>query len=240
MDIITTPLQPKVVLGVAAHPDDLEYGIAGSVAAWARRGATVYYHILTNGNRGTADRSMTADHLQATRGEEQRSAAETLGVKEVFFSNYEDGCLEVSHEVRRDICRIIRKVKPDVVLTFDPTMVYDPSRGFVNHPDHRAAGQATLDAVYPFARDHMTYPELLDEGLEPHITPHLLLVNFTKQNFFVDITETLPIKLEALAAHTSQISDMEAAAKIVTDMATMAGTRAGVTFAEGFVRIDIA
>lgn len=239
MSTRNSDLQPKVVLGVVAHPDDLEFGMSGSVAFWANQGADIYYYILTNGDKGSSDRSMSGRQLTETRRDEQRTAAGLLGVKDVFFSDYEDGGLYVTQELKRDICRVIRKVKPDVVMTFDPTMTYNVDRGFINHPDHRAAGQATLDAVFPLARDHLSFPDLIQEGYEPHITPTLLLINFDKQNFFVDITTTLPTKLEALAAHASQMPDMQYVHDLVTDIAEKAGAQIGVKYAEGFLRIDI-
>src|SRR6185369_4911730 len=141
--------------------------------------------------------------------------------------------------VKRDIARVIRRVKPDVVITMDPSVLYVAERGIVNHPDHRAAGQAALDAAYPLARDHLSFPELLEEGLQPHKTPTLLLVNFEKPNYYVDIADTLQTKLDALCTHASQISDPEGASALVRSWAEAAGNTAGVRYAEGFVRIDI-
>jgi len=237
-EITAQALRPKVVLGVAAHPDDLEYGIAGSVARWISEGAEAYYLILTNGNKGSEDRSLTSDQLKALRRAEQEAAGRVLGLKQVFFEDYEDGLLQISPEVKRDIVRVIRQVKPDVVLTMDPTFLYSES-GFINHTDHRAAGQSTIDAVFPLARDYLSFPELLrDEGLEPHKVKTLLLNNFDKRNFNVDISSFLEIKLKALAEHKSQISDWNMVEKRVRNMSEQAGGRAGVAYAESFVRID--
>lgn len=235
-----TPLQPKVILGVVAHPDDLEFGMAGTVAKYIAEGATGYYFILTNANKGTADRGITPEQLRDKRREEQRAAGKILGLTDVFFGDYDDGCLEASLEVKRDICRVIRRVKPDVVLTMDPTFTYDAERGFINHPDHRAAGQAALDAVYPLARDHLSFPELLrDEGLEPHKVHTMLMVHFGRENFYVDITLHMETKLAALGAHTSQLPDRDAAFEMVRQWATRLGPKVGAAYAEGFVRIDI-
>lgn len=234
------PLQPQVILGVAAHPDDLEFGVAGTVAAYVARGAKAYYFVLTDASKGTADRSLSGHQLTEIRREEQRKAAKILGISEVFFADYEDGALEVTQALKRDIVRVIRQVKPDVVLTMDPTFVYSMERGFINHTDHRAAGQATLDAVYPLARDHLAFPELLtDEELEPHKVKTLLLTNFNRQNFFVDITATIDTKLRALAAHASQIPDMSGAEAMLRRSAAQAGARIGAGYAEGFVRLDL-
>jgi LmbE family N-acetylglucosaminyl deacetylase len=234
------PLHPKVILAVAAHPDDLEFGVAGTVASYVAQGAKAYYFILTDASKGTADRSLTGQKLTEIRRAEQREAAEILGVSEVFFGNYEDGALEVTQELKRDIVRVIRQVKPDVVLTMDPTFIYSVERGFVNHTDHRAAGLATLDAVYPLARDHLTFPELLaDEGLEPHKVKTLLLTHFDQHNFYVDITATLETKLQALGAHVSQLPDPEVTLSMVRSHAEAQGARIGAKYAEAFVRLDL-
>jgi LmbE family N-acetylglucosaminyl deacetylase len=240
LKIIKEELTPKIALGVAAHPDDLEYGIAGTVAKWVSRGTVVYYLILTNGNKGSADRSQTPDQLRDARRQEQRAAAKVLGVKEVFFCDYDDGMLSVSAEVKKDIVRVIRKVKPEVVLTMDPTVVYSIARGFINHTDHRAAGQSTIDAVFPLARDHLSFPELLsEEGLEPHKVSTLLLTNFDRHNFYVDISEVLDTKLKALEQHSTQIPNMAEAEKWVRLMAERIGQGAGLAAAEAFMRLDI-
>jgi LmbE family N-acetylglucosaminyl deacetylase len=238
MATITEPLHPKVVLAVAAHPDDLEYGIAGSIASWVSEGAEAYYLILTNGNKGSDDRSLSCDQLRDIRRAEQEAAGKVLGLKQVFFADYDDGLLTVSPEVKRDIVRVIRRVKPEVVVTMDPTVVYTEA-GYINHTDHRAAGQSTIDAVFPLARDHLSFPDLLkDEGLEPYKVKTLLLTNFDKQNFYVDISESLDTKLKALAEHKSQIPDWKAAETRVRNWAELVGGKAGVPHAEGFIRID--
>lgn len=236
----TDAFVPKIALGVAAHPDDLDFSSAGSVAAWTAQGAEVYYLILTNGDKGSADPSADTKALSELRRGEQRAAAKILGVRDVFFCNYEDGELMVSMDVKRDIARIIRTVRPDTVIAFDPTMIYDAERGFINHPDHRAAGQATLDAVYPLARDHMSFPELYQqEHLEPHNVSTVLLSNFQQQNFFVDITDSFDTKMKGLSAHTSQVPDTVKTETMLRSMAKKMGKKAGCTYAEGFMRIDV-
>lgn len=232
-------LNPKTVLGIAAHPDDLDFAMAGSIAHWVGEGAEAYYLVLTNGSKGSSDRSTSSSGLIATRRKEQQAAAKILGVKKVFFCDYDDGHLCCEDDVKRDIVRIVRQIKPDVVMTMDPTMVYSLERNFINHPDHRAAGQAALDAVFPLARDHLTFPELLAEGYEPHVTPTVLLVNFEKYNYFVDISQTLDQKMRALAAHSSQVADMAHTQKVMTDYAAQMGEKAGMPYAEAFVRIDV-
>jgi LmbE family N-acetylglucosaminyl deacetylase len=231
---------PKIALGVAAHPDDLDFSAAGTVACWTAQGTEVYYLILTNGNKGSADLSADPDALTEIRREEQREAARILGVRDVFFCDYDDGCLSVSMDVKRDIARVIRKIRPDTVITMDPAMLYDVERGFINHPDHRSAGQATLDAVYPLARDHLSFPELYyDEGLEPHNVSTVLLTNFQNHNCYIDISATFDKKLQALAAHSSQIPSLASLEDMMRDFAHRTGQKYGVEYAEAYLRVQV-
>lgn len=238
----TTPssLSPKVVLGIAAHPDDLDYYAGGTMAAFAKQGAEVYYLILTDGGKGSEDRTMTTEALRDMRREEQHHAAKILGVKDVFFCDYPDGMLENTLDVRREVVKTIRQVKPDVVVALDPSVLYSAPEGFINHPDHRAAGQAALDAVYPLARDHMTFPELLKQGYEPHKTRTLLLISFGvgQTAFAVNIADTFDLKLQALDAHTSQFKVQDIQADL-RKQAAQAGGPYGYSLAEAFVHIDI-
>jgi LmbE family N-acetylglucosaminyl deacetylase len=233
-------LKPKAVLGVAAHPDDLDFGMSGSAAKWAAEGTDVYYLLLTDGSKGSDDRHISSSDLTKLRRREQQAAAKILGLKDVFFLDYEDGLLLNDANVKRDIARVIRQTKPEVVVTMDPKISYWVDGGYINHPDHRAAGQATLDAVFPLARDHLSFPELLAAGLEPHKVPTVLLMSFGQDNnFTVDITDTLNQKLDALAAHASQMSNIEETHLLVRDWAKQAGRLAGYDYAESFLRIDI-
>ncbi|MFI5240344.1 MAG: PIG-L deacetylase family protein [Candidatus Saccharimonadia bacterium] len=231
--------KPRSVLCVAAHPDDLEFSVAGSVACWCSEGAEVNYLICTNGANGSTDRTLSQQKLVETRQNEQRMAAKILGVKEVVFFDYEDGSVEVTMKLKKDITREIRRFNPDVVFCMDPTLLYIPDRWFINHPDHRAVGQATVDAVYPMARDHLMFPELLDLGYEPHKVRTLLLSNFEKSNFAIDITSEFPTKIKALAAHESQIPDLLATEQMLKAWAKDAGKLVGVKYAEAFVRVDL-
>lgn len=232
-------LKPKVALAIAAHPDDLEFGVAGTIANWIQQGTEVYYLLATDGSKGSSDPKASRAELIKTRRAEQEEAAKILGVKKVFFLDYEDGTLEVTQDLKRDIVRVIRQVKPDVVLTMDPTFVYSSEYSFVNHSDHRAAGQAAMDAVYPFARDALSFPELLAEGFKPHKAKHLLLVNFEHHNYYVDISDTCDLKMKALAAHKSQVPDFKATEKMLRDHAKANGRKCGCQLAEGFMRIDL-
>lgn len=234
------PLSPKVILGVVAHPDDLDFGMGGSIAKWVREGATAYCLVLTDGSKGSENPDISPKMLQSLRQREQQEAARRLGVTKVFFSKYTDGELEASQEVKRDIVRLVRRLKPDVVMTFDPTMVYSSKRGFINHPDHRAAGWATLDAVYPLARNRPSFPALVnDEQLEPYSVPTLLMHNLDQPNYFVDISQDIETKVAGLAAHVSQFGDAAGIVDIARALARSYGPKVGTEYAEGFVRIDI-
>lgn len=231
--------QPKRILAIGAHPDDIDFGASASLALWAKQGAEVFYLVITDGSKGTSDHDISSEELVKMRRYEQRAAVKALGAKDVHFLNYPDGELEVNRDLKRDIVRAIRETKPDTVVTMDPTLVYSSKLGFINHPDHRAAGQATLDAVYPLARDHLEFPELLEEGLKPHKALHILLINLDNHNFLVDVSETFDLKLAALSKHASQISDINATFDTLRHWSSELGGKAGCLYAEGFVRIDL-
>jgi len=179
--------------------------------------------------------------VAALRQADQRAAAQIVGAKDVFFLDYTDGCLEVTQDLKRDIVRTIRRVKPDTVVTMDPSVLYSTERGMINHPDHRAAGQATLDAVYPLARDHLSFPEVAaEEGLAPHKVEHVLLTNFETQDYYVDISEYFEKKLDVVAAHASQFDDPARMKAFLEPQAQALGAKTGSRYAEGFVRIDLA
>lgn len=238
-DVKFEPLKPKIVLGIAAHPDDLDFGAAGTMAYFAQQGATVHYLILTDGSSGSEDKAMTPEGLTKIREAEQKAAVKEIGGKGVTFLGYPDGQLEITMALKRDVVKVIRTIRPDVVVTMDPAVLYSASRGIINHPDHRAAGQTALDCVFPLARDHMSFPELYTEGYEPHKTKTMLLTSFEKANFYVDISKTFPKKVAALRAHASQIQDIETVAARMEQWASAIGKRAGYDLAEGFTRIDV-
>ncbi len=232
-------LKDKVILCVCAHPDDLEFGCAGTIAKWVSQGATAYYVILTDGSKGLEDTGMPSKQLAKIRRAEQRGAAKVLGVKKVYFQNFVDGELMNNLEVRKGLVKIIRELQPDIVITLDPTFIYDENHGIINHPDHRTAGLATMEAIFPFARNSRTFPELLDQGYNCHNVKEVLLVNFTKCNFFIDISETLDKKILALSAHQSQHDDPEKISSMVKRIAKGYGRKASLEYAEGFVRVSI-
>jgi len=195
------------ILVILAHPDDPEFFCGGSIARWTHAGHHVSYCLLTCGDKGTQDRSLTPDALCSLRQEEQNAAAAVLGVDQVQFLDYPDGYLVPDIQLRRDITRVIREEQPDVLVTCDPTNLY-VKETYLNHPDHRAAGQATLDAVFPAARDHLSFIELWrDENLEPHIVREVWISLPGEANVTLDVTEYWEMKLQALHHHKSQIGD---------------------------------
>ncbi|MGA2530376.1 MAG: PIG-L deacetylase family protein [Acidimicrobiales bacterium] len=196
---------PAKVLVVSAHPDDVDFGASGSIATWTASGIEVAYCIVTDGSAGSADSSIRVDELIQIRQDEQRKAAAEVGVSEVHFLGYPDGALQISAELRRDIARIIRIERPERVVCQSPERNWERIRA--SHPDHLAAGEATLRAVYPDARNPYSYPELLALGLEPHVVDEVWLMASPRATRAVDITETIERKLAALRCHASQLSD---------------------------------
>lgn len=197
---------PRRVLVIQAHPDDVEFSSAGTVAKWVKDGAEVHYCSITSGDKGTADPAISGPELATTREREQRNACEVLGVRSVTFLGYLDATLVPDLNLRRELTRVIRRIKPDVLMCQDPTMRYGGQR-YINHPDHIAAGEASLAAVFPSARDIKTFPELLAEGLEPHITPEIYIYGARDADLWVDISDTIDTKIAALREHKSQVGD---------------------------------
>jgi len=227
-------LQRAVV--VFAHPDDAEFGSAGTIAKLARDGKEVVYVVVTDGSKGSSNVNIISEQLILTRQQEQREAGRVLGVNQVEFLGFPDGMLEPSMEVRKAITASIRKHKPDLVISQSP--LRDLSLGvFVQHPDHLAAAEATFAAVYPCARDRMTFPELLAQGLEPHAVHELWVVGTAQPDHFIDITDTLETKVEALLAHESQVG--ERVKEMIPQRAKSLGEPHAMEYAEGFRRIQI-
>ncbi len=223
------------LLVISPHPDDCEFAMAGTVAAWTRSGKSVIYVICTNGDKGTSDRSLTPEKLAAIREKEQRAAAALLGVQQTHFLGYPDQGLEDGHAFRRDLVRVIRRFRPKIVATADPY------RRYLWHRDHRITGQVTLDAVFPYARDHLSYPELLAEGLEPYKVKELWFWGSEEPNLKMDITQTMEIKLTALACHKSQVGDPLPQRIIDRIMAFARRNAEGEKFelAEAFHRVEL-
>ena len=198
------------VLVVTAHPDDVDFGSAGTVAAFTAAGVSVTYCIVTNGEAGGSDRSMPRTEMAALRQDEQRAAAAVVGVDDVRFLGHPDGMVQATIELRRDISRVIRRLCPERVITQSPERNWDFI--YASHPDHLAAGEAAVCAVYPDARNPFAHPELLqDEGLEPWTVPELWIMGPGGQGagVAVDTTETMERKVSALMCHKSQMPDPE-------------------------------
>jgi len=190
------------VMVVTPHPDDAEFGVAGTVARWVKEGKDVVYVVCANGDKGTSDINMKPEKLVKIREQEQLAAARLLGVREVIFLRHSDQSLEDTPEFRKEIVRLIRMYRPDTVVTADPY------RRYIWHRDHRIAGQVTLDAIFPYARDHLAYPDLLEEGLQPHKVKEVLLWAAPEDiNYRSDITNTFDTKLAALRCHESQVGN---------------------------------
>jgi len=189
------------VMVVTPHPDDAEFGVAGTVARWTSEGKDVIYVVCTNGDKGTSDTNMKPDDLARIREQEQLAAARLLGVKEVIFLRHPDQTLEDTPEFRKEIVRLIRMYQPETVVTAAPY------RGYIWHRDHRITSRVTLDAVFPYARDFLAYPDLLEQGLQPHKVKEVLLWGAEDSNYRSNITDTFDIKIAALRCHKSQISD---------------------------------
>ncbi|HEV2362105.1 MAG TPA: PIG-L deacetylase family protein [Acidimicrobiales bacterium] len=204
---------PERILIVTAHPDDVDFGAAGSIASWTKAGAEVTYCIVTNGDAGALERETDLGTLEEVRQAEQRAAAAEVGVSDVRFLGYPDGKLEVSLALRRDISRVIRSVRPQRVVTQSPERNWDRIRA--SHPDHMAAGEATLQAVYPDARNPFAHPELLEEGLEPHVVDQVWLMASPRARFAIDITDTLDRKIAALLSHRSQVGEGDHIAEMI-------------------------
>ena len=224
------------VLVVTPHPDDAEIGAAGTIARWTREGKDVVYVVCTSGDKGSSDVTVKSEELAQIREQEQLAAAEVLGVREVIFLRLPDQGLEDTPEFRKEIVRLIRLYRPDTVVTADPY------RRYVWHRDHRITGQVTLDAIFPYARDHLAYPDLLEEGLQPHKVKEVLCWSATDGvNYHLDITDTFDIKIAALKCHHSQMghrspAEMDARMR---DRATQMAKGEDFELAEAFHREEL-
>lgn len=197
VDTITT-----YALVITPHPDDAEFGVAGTVANWTKQGMDVVYAVCTNGDKGSSDPEMTSEKLAKIREKEQSKAADLLGVREVVFLRYPDQELEDTPQFRKELVRLIRRYRPEVVVTSNPY------RKYIWHRDHRVCGRAVLDAVFPYARDRLSYPDLIEEGLEPHKVREVWLWGSEDANYTSDVTETFDVKVDALCCHVSQVGNI--------------------------------
>ncbi|MBZ0278499.1 MAG: PIG-L family deacetylase [Anaerolineae bacterium] len=200
------------VMGIFAHPDDPEFFAGGTFARWAAEGAEITFVLATSGDKGSDDPDMTPQRLTEIREQEERNAAAALGVQNVIFLRYPDGELQPTLDLKRDLVRLIRLKRPDVVVTCDPALWYSGS--YINHTDHRVMGQVALDAVSPAARNRLYFPELeRDEGLPPHGVQQVYIAAPHQASLKVDVTAYIEAKINALREHKSQIKDMDALAE---------------------------
>ena len=217
-----------------AHPDDAEFMCGGTVAKWAKAGCAVHYVVCTDGSAGSNEPDARREDVAPIREREQRAAAAVLGVTSVTFLGETDGLLEVTPSTRKKVCREVRRLRPEVIVAPDPSRLWSGT-GYVNHWDHKQAGLLALTAIMPDAPTRVMFQELEDEGLEPYEVPRLYLSS-NEPDTYVDITDTIDLKVEALAQHVSE--EGEAAAPFVRERATEIGTEAGLAYAEGFKAFD--
>ena len=223
---------PAKVMVIVAHPDDAEFACGGTVAKWGREGSGILYLVCTSGNKGSKDLNMTPHRLAEIREREQEAAAKVLGVKEIVFLRRNDGELEPNLASRAEIAMLIRHFQPSTVITHDPWRLYQI------HPDHRATGLTVLDSIVA-ARDHLFFPEFMAIGLQAHVTSQILLFSTDNPDFFVDVADTIELKLQALAKHKSQVGRISDWRERVRNWASASGEKAGLPMAEAFKRIPL-
>jgi LmbE family N-acetylglucosaminyl deacetylase len=222
------PTIPESAMVIMAHPDDAEFTVAGTVALWARAGCRVTYVVCTDGNAGSHEPGITREEVAEIRRTEQRAACETVGVSDVVFLGYDDGMLEPSLDLRRALVRAIRQHKPEVVITWDPTRLFHGDE-YINHPDHRAAAQAALDAVAPASGMGLLWPE----AGPPHRVRQVYIHGNDGANTWIDITDTIEQKITALRQHASQMGDWDPT-EMIEEWAAETGKEKGITYAESF------
>lgn len=229
---------PDSILVIAAHPDDVDFGAAGSIARWAQEGSQVSYCIVTDGDAGGFDVEADRSAIPALRRAEQRAAGAVLGVVDMRFLGYPDGRLQATVELRRDISRVIREVRPDRVVCPCPERLWERVRA--SHPDHLAAGEAALCAVYPDSRNPFAHPELLAEGFAPHAVGEVWMMAAPQADVFVDVTDQLPLKLAALRCHESQITNPAGLEEMIRQWGAHTARQGGLPggrLAEAFRRV---
>jgi LmbE family N-acetylglucosaminyl deacetylase len=199
---------PESAMAIVAHPDDIEFGCAGTIAKWVKSGCRAAYLLLTSGDVGIANEGMTRQQAVEIREAEQRAAAEIVGVKEVIFLREPDGMLQPTLELRKKVVREIRRFRPEVVILMDPTVLW-AGDGYINHPDHRAAGTVAVDAVFPASGQPNLFEELAEEGLTAHKVRKVYANNWRDAETYISIDETIDLKIAALRAHKSQMGDWD-------------------------------
>lgn len=233
---------PQRILAIGAHPDDLDFGAGGTIATLAKQGTHVTYCLVTDGDAGGFDPEVPRSEIPKIRQTEQREAAAVLGVSDVVFLGYRDGELTITHGLRRDLARVIRQTRPDLALIQSPVRNLD--RMYSSHPDHLAAGEAAMQAIYPDSRNPFAHPSLLaDEGLEAWTVPQVWIMGGSEPNHWVDINSTFDLKVAALRKHKSQTEHMTDLPALLADWGTRNANEAGLTegtIAEAFRMIDTA
>jgi len=232
------PAGSEKVLLISPHPDDVDFGCAGTIAKWTHAGVEITYVICTSGEKGADDAQLKAETLVAIREAEQRRAAKAVGVREVTFLRLKDGELENNREFRKVLVKMIRTYRPDVVLSMDPanTRFENP---YVSHSDHRATALAGFDAIYPAARNRNFFPEQLAQGLTPHSVGKVYFFGTDCPNTWIDITETIDAKINALRCHESQLADFQNLEAWVRERFGEVGREKGMTYAESFRYLGI-
>jgi LmbE family N-acetylglucosaminyl deacetylase len=226
------PAAPQRAMVISAHPDDIEFTVAGTAARWRRAGCEVRYVVVTSGDVGSHAPGMTRSELARIREAEQRAAAASVGVEDVVFLRYPDGTVEPSLALRRDLVREIRRFRPEIVITFDPTMLLGD--GYINHPDHRAVALAALDAVAPAAAMPLIFPELRLEGLEPHQVQAVYITLGEGATVWIDISDTIELKIQALRQHASQFASDWDPAGMLREWAADAKAKCGFEYSEAY------
>jgi LmbE family N-acetylglucosaminyl deacetylase len=227
---------PQKILVILAHPDDPEFFCGATLARWAAAGHQIVYCLITCGDKGAPNREIKPDELCSTRVSEQQAAAAVIGAERVRFMGYADGYVVPDLELRREVTRVIRQERPDVLLSCDPLLLF-PGETRLNHPDHRAAGQVVVDAVFPAAGNHLYFPELLAEGLEPHTPREVWLSIPNTATLVLDVSEHWEIKIRALQEHKSQVGDPEKLATRMRERRTSDSTPEMPRYEEKFRRL---
>lgn len=227
---------PKTAMFIYAHPDDIEFCAAGTAAIWALHGCNIVYVLLTNGSAGSQDPTVRSKNLAKTRRIEQISAANIVGVRNCIFMDYEDGLLQPTLALRKQVVRLIRQYKPNVVVCGDPTAYY--SNEGINHPDHRVAAQIAFEAVFPACELPLLYPDLIEEGILPHKVNYVYVCPTHNANLYVDVTETIQLKVQAICQYNSQIGNWDPTNATLV-RATEIGKKVNITYAESFFRITL-
>jgi LmbE family N-acetylglucosaminyl deacetylase len=223
---------PESAMAITAHPDDIEFTCAGTLARWAKNGTRVIYVLCTSGDVGIDEPGMTREKASQIRESESLDAAKIVGAKEVVFLREPDGLLQATLDLRKKLVRQIRKHKPEVIMTGDPTIVWSGD-DYINHPDHRAAAMAALDATFPAAGQPNLFEELADEGLTAHKVRKVYASVWDKADVFINIEETIELKITALRAHKSQIKDWDPE-PMLKEWARNAAKGKEMQYAEGF------